>query len=271
MIKWCSYCQKLIGEVEPFEVLEMSHGICSTCLKSERYGAASQKSVQVLARFFGKVQELGETGDLSRASEVMQKGLDLGLRPLDILMGIIQPSLYRVGAAWEAGEITVAEEHRFTSFASRVVELCYQRFQKYFDEPKEKTQNHVDFLLVNAPGNFHSLGLKMIELWLVVHEFSVFTVIPGIPEGEILALVKERQPKYVGLSIALCEQQSFVSRFNDMLKKLALSSDVPFERPTLIVGGPALRRSDWKNEALENVVYCREISEFQQFLLPRLC
>ncbi len=31
MINWCSYCHCSIGEEQPFEVLQISHGICPQC------------------------------------------------------------------------------------------------------------------------------------------------------------------------------------------------------------------------------------------------
>ena len=34
MIRWCAYCQKYIGEVEPFDRFEISHGICRRCVAS---------------------------------------------------------------------------------------------------------------------------------------------------------------------------------------------------------------------------------------------
>jgi hypothetical protein len=48
-----------------------------------------------------------------------------GLRPIDILLGVITPLLYLIGAEGVNGLISVADEHRFTSFCERVFE-CVQ-------------------------------------------------------------------------------------------------------------------------------------------------
>lgn len=257
MFKWCSYCQRLIGEVEPFELFEFSHGICSNCLKSSRWKPAFSGEVHQLAQFYHKVLEVGRRGDLSQAPKLLEMGLDLGIRPLDFMVGFIQPALYQIGTLWESGAISIAEEHRFTAFASQLIDLCYQTIPQI-------TPQQPDILLVSAPGNYHSLGLRIVEQWLRSNQYQVFTVFPGIPEEEILKLTSQLKPKYVGISIAESNQQDFVSKLSMEFAKTARLTQ---QTPILLVGGPALRRKEWKPIELANTYYCKDVFSLKTILI----
>jgi len=45
------------------------------------------------------------------------------MRAIDLLIGIIAPLLYQIGEDWKHGAVTVAQEHRFTAFCEKVLEL----------------------------------------------------------------------------------------------------------------------------------------------------
>jgi hypothetical protein len=90
MIRWCAYCRTYLDEIAPVDDFGISHSL--------RAAAA--------------------VGDVARAGEMLDQGLSIGLRPVDLALGMLQPLLHRIGAEWALGRATGAEEHRFTAFCT---------------------------------------------------------------------------------------------------------------------------------------------------------
>ena len=60
-------------------------------------------------------------GDEAGAWSVIEESLASGATPVDVYLEVVAPALEAVGAGWAAGEVTVAEEHRATAVASRLL------------------------------------------------------------------------------------------------------------------------------------------------------
>jgi methanogenic corrinoid protein MtbC1 len=202
MIRWCSYCQRYLGDVAPFGDFALTHGICQAC--AVRFEAAEQfENSTPLVAFYRKLQRAGQGGELPSASAVLDEGISLGLRPLDLLIGLVQPALYHVGKMWAEGATPVACEHAFTAMASSLVALVtvkYPEAQAY----RQSRSPHI--LLVAADGNYHTLGVQLVELMLVLEQVPTFSVYPGIAADEVLDLWKVLPAPVVGFSIALPSQ-----------------------------------------------------------------
>src|SRR5580765_6969514 len=58
MFRWCAYCQRLIGEREPFARYEVTHGICPRCEKNvDTY--VSEQSTIVARDLFSELTRIG--------------------------------------------------------------------------------------------------------------------------------------------------------------------------------------------------------------------
>lgn len=68
-------------------------------------------------RFFNRLLALDQQG----ARSVIEAALVSGLGPMDAYTSITIPALRELGDRWEAGQVTVAEEHVATSICQRIV------------------------------------------------------------------------------------------------------------------------------------------------------
>jgi methanogenic corrinoid protein MtbC1 len=93
-----------------------------------------------------------------------------------------------------------------------------------------------DVLLVNAEGNSHSLGLQMVEFFLVTHSVPVMALQQGLPTREVLQIVESVRPRTVGISCALPDQLASAYRTAEAIAALSEA-----DRPRVFVGGFALR------------------------------
>ena len=234
MLRWCAYCQEFQGEIAPLDTFTTTHGMCPACkakgmdqLDSEIGTSHRLREIQ------GLLYEAGKAGDMAAAPAIVQCALSAGLRPVDILVGLITPLLYLIGVEWESHLITVADEHRFTSFCERVFELVVPEV-KAPGAPIPGTRDALVFLM-NARGNNHSLGIRILSLWLQSKGIRSRNLHPPPSPETLFQIATETRPQAILISLALERQKAYV--YNIARKMEAL----PRPTPTLIVGGYAIK------------------------------
>jgi methanogenic corrinoid protein MtbC1 len=236
MLRWCAYCQEFQGEMAPFNIFTTTHGLCPACeakgmgrLDSEIGNSHRLREIQ------GLLYEAGKTGDMAAASSIVRRALTAGIRPVDILVGLITPLLYLIGVEWESSLITVADEHRFTSFCERVFELVVLEV-KAASAPMPGIRSAIVFLM-NARGNDHTLGIRILSLWLQSKGIETRHFHPPPTPETLFQLATQTRPQAILVSLALEWQRSYVCGIARMIKRL------PHPRPTLIAGGYAIKQN----------------------------
>jgi methanogenic corrinoid protein MtbC1 len=155
-----------------------------------------------------------------------------GLRPVDILVGLITPLLYLIGNDWESGVISVADEHRFTSFCERVFELVALEVNACGTPSGIR---HALVFVMNARGNKHRLGIRILSLWLQSKGIKTKEFHPPPSPDTLFQFATQTRPEAILISLALEMQKVYVHSIARMIEVL------PCPRPTLIVGGYAIK------------------------------
>ncbi len=104
MIRWCSFCQRYIGEKEPFEDYGITHGMCEKC--GETAGSLNKAFFQktnTVIEYFRKLKEYVSLGSPIEVEKIIKEGLELGVKPEDIAIGMIQPLLYEIAKCGRPG------------------------------------------------------------------------------------------------------------------------------------------------------------------------
>lgn len=257
MINWCAYCRTWQGEVPPLDSFEMTPGICSSCVQrgvAENFEAI--RAITPVADFFRALRAEARSGFSTPGAVVLAQATGLGIQPLELLRGLLRPALDEIGKLWACGEVTVAAEHRFSSMVNSVVTLVLERAR----EASAAQQWPPEFLLVNAEGNHHTLGLRVVEAFLLSHGRTALTLVPGLPTFEVIALVRALQPKTLGVSVAMPGELECVKEIATALEQLP-----PERRPILAVGGQAIRAG----AQLEHALGVAVSSERRALLAPQ--
>ncbi|MEI7530101.1 MAG: B12-binding domain-containing protein [Elusimicrobiota bacterium] len=254
MIRWCAYCQSYLGECAPFDKYSLTHCLCEKC---EASGIAEKKDVserlRPLVAFFEKLRGEVRSGINSPPEWWVKEGFALGIKPEDLLIGIIQPALYEIGELWAQGGATVAAEHRFSSFAEIMVTHVHAHYPEL---GKNRQAGKPDVLLANIDGNYHTLGVKFLETSLLSAGLKTFTVLPGLPGREILGLISSLRPKVLGLSVSLAPQVRNLRALTAEIIKIPKS-----KRPLILAGGGPIKKGLLLPPGLD-VMCCRNISDF---------
>lgn len=235
MLKWCAYCQKFLGEIRPFDDFGHSHGICTPCsLRGLELSDSEFAHSLKLKRLQANLLSAGRQERLDSADQLVTEAIAASVRPVDILMGLITPLLYHVGEQWKKGILSVADEHRFTAFSERVYEIIRARTAAEFSGNTLSQGTRV--LLLNAPGNQHTLAIRILALWLQSRGMQAQALYP-LPSFEALRTEMSRaQPEMLLVSVALAEQREGVLRLADLLDGTPGAS-----RPRVIIGGYAVK------------------------------
>jgi methanogenic corrinoid protein MtbC1 len=226
-----------MGEVPDFENLVISHGICRKCHpKTTAFAESDYQHAIFLRDIYRKLFAAGRRSDLAAAEHILNDAVAANCRPVDILIGIMAPMLYQIGEDWSRGKLSVEGEHRFTAFCKKTFDLVATRVRfgaRVVAMPAPSSQN----LLINAPGNTHTLAIRILALWLMTHDIPAQIAGPFADLDELVGLVRRMAPKKLLISIALTEQHDSVRTIVERMQDLPAS-----RRPEVIVGGYAVKR-----------------------------
>jgi len=237
MLSWCSYCQQFVGEIPPYADLIITHSICGACEdKALKLTEADITRALKLQAIQSQLFEAGQRGDLNAARRIIETSRRAGTREIDILMGIIAPMLYQIGEDWKRGAITVAEEHRFTAFCEKILDILTVKSPPVALVNVDREARN-DILLINAPGNRHTLAVRILALWLSDKGMSAYAVEHALDVGELIEIICRMRPRTLLISMALAEQVSGVTA---IIERVA---DLPEPlRPQIMVGGYAVKQ-----------------------------
>ena len=94
MISWCAYCQTFQGEFAPFQDYSISHGVCGTCARTGLKNLGKLvPAARELATLYNRMRTVATAGEEISIKEIMAARTRLGLRSLDICIGLVQPML----------------------------------------------------------------------------------------------------------------------------------------------------------------------------------
>jgi len=229
VIRWCSYCQRFLGEVPPLDSYDLTHGICRVCRERETFhDQEALERLDPVKRFFAEIKVLALSGAPFAPRDLLEQSRRLGIAPLDFLMGILQPLLYEIGERWARGEVTVVTEHRFTALTAAFIQLAEIGLQA-------PPASDARVVLLSAHENYHTLGIQIASAYLHLSGVACEAIYPSLPLAEAIALVRRRRPLVLGFSVAAPAQMQYV---HDIVREVPSHG---VRLPRILVGGSLVR------------------------------
>ena len=258
MIVWCAYCCSFLGEKPPYDNLAITHSICVRCVQEVIEDRIPDERLQQLTKFQHALQEAGHNADVSQIPNLLKQAAALDVQDSHMLLGLVAPLLWQLGVDWQHGSVSVAMEHRFTAFFEATAAAVWQDSLQQVRQPRP---SDLRMLLVPVGGNYHTLGLRMIGLWLAEHAIESDLILPGLPAQEIADAAADRRCNLVGLSIAIDSQLPALEEAIATLQALP-------QPPRILVGGALSKTHAIKSlESLGQVQVFEEFGSFEQGIL----
>ncbi len=191
--------------------------------KKTRIAAADLPLDERLARYIVEGTKEGLTADL-------QKKLDEGARPLDVINGPLMKGMDEVGRLFNDNKLIVAEVLQSAEAMKAAVSFLEPFMEKNASASRGKV------LLATVKGDVHDIGKNLVEIILGNNGFQVVNLGIKVPPEQLLAAIREHKPDLVGLSGLLVKsaQQMVIT---------AADLTVAGVKLPMLVGGAALSRN----------------------------
>ncbi|HTY97025.1 MAG TPA: B12-binding domain-containing protein [Solirubrobacteraceae bacterium] len=133
-------------------------------------------------------------GDEAGAWTLLEAALASKMTAADLLLELIAPTLRAIGTRWERGELSVADEHRASAVATRLISRLGARFAR-------RGVKRGTVVLAAAPGELHALPIAIAANLLRWQGFDVVELGADTP-AEALAEAAAGEPELVAVGIA---------------------------------------------------------------------
>jgi MerR family transcriptional regulator, light-induced transcriptional regulator len=167
-------------------------------------------------------------GDSAGAWWLVEARLGGGLDPTGVLTTLVTPALCSIGDRWSNGELSVADEHRATAMAQRIV----GRLGLQFGRPG-RTRGTV--ILAAPAGDLHTLPVAIVADLLRWRGFDVSELGANTP-AEALAHAVNQADRLVAVGIA----STTLGRDTEIMQSVDAVRATTTTAP-VILGGSAMR------------------------------
>jgi MerR family transcriptional regulator, light-induced transcriptional regulator len=144
-----------------------------------------------------------------------------------LYVDVIQPSQFKIGELWESGKISVAKEHLATATNSYVATNCYAPLAR-------SSAGGPKAMIACTPEEMHELGARLLADLLECDGWDVDFYGTSMPLRDLVEAIRERRPRFVGLSAALVMHLGSVKRTIASIRE-----ELGPDTPPIIVGGNA--------------------------------
>ena len=114
----------------------------------------------------------------------------------NLYLKVIQPALYMVGTLWEAGRMTVAQEHHATTISRLALAQLSAMLASQADNGKVAVVACVE-------GEHHDLGAQMTADLFEMAGFHVRFLGANVPTSDLLAAIRADCPDVLALSATM--------------------------------------------------------------------
>ncbi len=123
-------------------------------------------------------------GDERGSWSVIEAALASGLAPADVYEDVLRPAMNEIGDEWAGGLLDVADEHRASAVAARVIGRLGPRFAR-------RGRSRGTVVTATPPGDLHGLGLAVVADLLRGARFEVVDLGPNTPPSSLAKAVAE--------------------------------------------------------------------------------
>ncbi len=121
----------------------------------------------------------------------------------ELYQQVVAPAMHEVGALWETGALTVADEHLATELTNRVLEALRPLSEIARDGQRADTAPPSRAMLAAVEGERHALGLRMAADILEENGFETIYLGADVPTDALLRAVEVTGPDLVVLAATM--------------------------------------------------------------------
>lgn len=144
-------------------------------------------------------------GDGPGAYRIAARALREGMDVPALYEQVVAPAMHEIGALWEKGALSVADEHRATELTNRVLAALRPSPAIEAGVERARAGTRSRALLAAVEGERHALGCRMAADILEDNGFDTIYLGADVPTGALLQAVAVTKPDLVVLAATLPE------------------------------------------------------------------
>ncbi|MDJ0387808.1 methionine synthase [Roseomonas sp. E05] len=209
--------------------------------------AAAKKKAETVE---GRLKDRIVDGDRKGLDAELQDALDKGIRPLDIINGILLDGMKVVGELFGAGKMQLP----FVLQSAETMKAAVAFLEPHME--KVEGQEKGTIVLATVKGDVHDIGKNLVDIILTNNGYKVVNLGIKVPLTDMVAAVREHRANAIGMS-GLLVKSTVVMREN--LEEMSrLGVEVP-----VLLGGAALTRNFVEDDCVRayangRVAYARD-------------
>ncbi len=165
-------------------------------------------------------------GDAETVSELVQKALDQGLKPNEVLQGGLIAGMDEVGRDFKAGDLFVPE----VLVAARAMHADMNVLRPWLAESDVPTIGK--YVIGTVKGDLHDIGKNLVKMMLEGAGFETVDLGTDVAPEAFVQAVREHKPRIVGMSALLTTTMVNMKTTIDALQEAGLRDSVK-----IMVGG----------------------------------
>lgn len=190
----------------------------------------------LLAPFRERYLQALLAGEAGAAAACVSDALAHGIGVVTLYLEVLLPAQGELGERWHRGELNVAEEHR----ATQITLGQLQRLR--LAAPRARATGR-RVVVTAVEGERHDLGARVVADLLAMDGWAVDFLGADTPTVDLVALVGERQPDLVLLSVTLSDHLGTAGRAIGELRRLP-------HPPKVVLGGRGVDQQPREANAL---------------------
>ncbi len=179
------------------------------------------------------LDELAETiieGDKEGIKEKVQKALDEGLEPDDILENGLMKGMEVVGKRFAADELFIPE----VMLCARTMHTALEIIRPLLEAQDKKAKMKGKMVLGTVEGDIHDIGKSLVEMMFTANGFEVVDIGVNISPEAFVESIKQHQPNLVGMSALLTTTMPAITKTVEAIDKAGLRDGGDLK---IIIGG----------------------------------
>jgi methanogenic corrinoid protein MtbC1 len=170
-------------------------------------------------------------GERDAAFRIVDDARRSGAGIAQLYLEVFSPSLYEIGRLWDAGEMSVAEEHYFTESTQLLISQLHQGLQSTA-RPKRGLRS----LVFAVYGETHVIGARMVSDCLEMDGWDVYYLAGNLSMRHAMRALLDRPAQLLVLSVSVAGN---LGAAEDLIT--AVRGEKSLRPMKIMVGGQALQ------------------------------
>lgn len=176
--------------------------------------------------------------DREEVNSLVDKALDSGVSPMDILNNALSAGLREMGVLFAQEEMFLPE----LLLAASIVTEIMDRLSEKFKASETNIKKRGTILIATVEGDVHDIGKSLVGMIMNASGYDIIDAGKDVANTKLIELIKEHKPDIVGLSSLLATTMPAQKEFIEMAKEAGIRDQIK-----IMVGGAPVSK-DWANK-----------------------